>query len=791
MEDSTSKRRRKRLSWEDRLAIYVTASNESIASGNALPKQVKKWAENQRYSYSRGGLNEEQIKLLNDLNFNWRLRNGFIANNNKAVAYCTSRDELTPRDRKTEKWMSNSLNKLKKEQKGRRSYSNKTVSYLESNKQMFTNGLDRKQNIKVEFDTGEVKEEMIKREQETDGLEMKRSIKVEFDTREVKEEMIKREQATDGLEMKRQPTTVTTGATTTTSFINMDTCRIEQLQPHPETCHDCKMDCSSVDREYSNTELNIITKAVDALMSFQTQLTKADVDKINDCMGTDIIQDTLNTKTEVELIQIGLHSLTYYDLRKLREGIWLNDEIVNWWMYILLQSDISLGKTRHSHYFSSFFVQKLYANQGKYCFDEVKRWSKNVYGKDIFQLKHVFFPININNIHWAAVVAHIQERRLEYYDSMSATDQDLYLKLIFDYLKDEHKATNGGLELEHQDLWQLQDCSLHCPKQENLNDCGVFTCTFAYHLATANHCNFKQDYVTVIRKKLARLALTMRTMDFITSVNNKNIAELIILKNPSDNYATAQKPPLPLTIKSHNAMKFPLHKIGPLNKTQSIAPPLLVVEFETNMQTPASPFSASIGKQLREAQSMASYNSGQGHFSDDRSFLSDSFDSKKDAAQYHNAIVSALSWLYSVRNKPTQYGLTQTIVSAITYLPRYYSITLRCADEDGRDRTISVDWAKVPIVDDSGYYPKELPASIPSNVRYILKLNNYYEQLPTILSKRTQEATRPRYSNARNFPPVIIYLQRDDNSTIKLDDATDTVEEDFAVYPEDISGGMR
>jgi hypothetical protein len=209
------------------------------------------------------------------------------------------------------------------------------------------------------------------------------------------------------------------------------------------------------------------------------------------------------------------------------------------------------------------------------------------------------------------------------------------------------------------------------------------------------------------------------------------------------------------------------------------------------MQTPASPFSASIGKQLREAQSMASYNSGQGHFSDDRSFLSDSFDSKKDAAQYHNAIVSALSWLYSVRNKPTQYGLTQTIVSAITYLPRYYSITLRCADEDGRDRTISVDWAKVPIVDDSGYYPKELPASIPSNVRYILKLNNYYEQLPTILSKRTQEATRPRYSNARNFPPVIIYLQRDDNSTIKLDDATDTVEEDFAVYPEDISGGMR
>ncbi len=559
MEDSTSKRRRKRLSWEDRLAIYVTASNESNASGNALPKQVKKWAENQRYSYSRGGLNEEQIKLLNDLNFNWRLRNGFIANNNKAVAYCTSRDELTPRDRKTEKWMSNSLNKLKKEQKGRRSYSNKTVSYLESNKQMFTNGLDRKQNIKVEFDTGEVKEEMIKREQATDGLEMKRSFKVEFDTREVKEEMIKREQATDGLEMKRQPTTVTTGATTTTSFINMDTCRIEQLQPHPETCHDCKMDCSSVDREYSNTELNIIKKAVDALMSFQTQLTKADVDKINDCMGTDIIQDTLNTKTEVELIQIGLHSLTYYDLRKLREGIWLNDEIVNWWMYILLQSDISLGKTRHSHYFSSFFVQKLYANQGKYCFDEVKRWSKNVYGKDIFQLKHVFFPININNIHWAGVVAHIQERRLEYYDSMSATDQDLYLKLIFDYLKDEHKATNGGLELEHQDLWQLQDCSLHCPKQENLNDCGVFTCTFAYHLATANHCNFKQDYVTVIRKKLARLALTMRTMDFITSVNNKNIAELIILKNPSDNYATAQKPPLPLTIKSHNAMKFPLH----------------------------------------------------------------------------------------------------------------------------------------------------------------------------------------------------------------------------------------
>jgi hypothetical protein len=117
MEHTTSKRRRKRMSWKDGLASYVTALTANNESGVDMPKASKRWAENQRYSYSLGNLSEEKIQLLNDINFNWRLRNSCIINNNKAVAYCTSQNDSTPRDCDIEKWMSNTLNKLKKKKK--------------------------------------------------------------------------------------------------------------------------------------------------------------------------------------------------------------------------------------------------------------------------------------------------------------------------------------------------------------------------------------------------------------------------------------------------------------------------------------------------------------------------------------------------------------------------------------------------------------------------------------------------------------------------------------------------
>jgi Ulp1 family protease len=94
-------------------------------------------------------------------------------------------------------------------------------------------------------------------------------------------------------------------------------------------------------------------------------------------------------------------------MQTLRPGIWLNDEVINYFLKNFLKSrNIKIcakepGR-RRSHFFNSFFVQTMFDEKnrnrklrGRYNYENVKRWSKKVPGKDIFKLKYIFCPINI------------------------------------------------------------------------------------------------------------------------------------------------------------------------------------------------------------------------------------------------------------------------------------------------------------------------------------------------------------------------------------------------------------
>jgi len=821
MDDSTSKPKRKRLLWEERLASYSAAFAASNGNGNEMPKETKKWAENQRQAYIRGGLSDEKIKKLNEIKFNWRLRNSFLINNNNAVAYCSNQDESMPEDPMIKKWMSNTIHKLKNMKDHHKLYSSKAFSILQSNKQLFAAELDRKPNIKMDVDTRNIKtefenmeeklptksnEQLIKLEQTSRNIKMDcdkmeenlptksngqlikleqiRNIRMEFDEMEEKvpatqsnEQLITFEQISRNIKMEFEEFVPKKTTTATPDKV-----------PKIRQCN------KNIFMEKNNV---VITMAVNAVMSFQNPLTQEEVDNINIAMGTDMIEDNSLSNTGEGISKIGLHKLTHYDFRKLRHGIWLNDEVINWWMYILFNYDIHLCNNtqskRHMHCFNSFFVQKIYTSERCYCFKHVETWSKKVFGKDIFQLELVFFPINIGNHHWVAVIAKIQDKTLEYYDSFGNGEDycDLYLGIIFRYLKDEHRAKNDGLPLKDEESWKLQNCSLHCPKQENGYDCGVFVCAFAYHLVTNQPFNFNNDYVTEMRRKMGRLVLSMCPINFITHVNENNVAEMILTKTNSVQPIKKSHNPMPLyksddSEPQYNFPSFPLCQIGPLNKKHGKSQPPFVPKIDMYMQTSVSSVSNSnlaiktetkIDTQFKAVDSLASCNSGHDHFSSDRSFLSTSFDSGKDADQVHNAICGALSWLYSVRHDTTRYGLTQTIVNAITYLPTYYSNTKQYAGG-------YVDWTKVPIIEDSGYYPSVLPKSIPSNVRFILNLDNYWDQFPNIHSKRIKKNTIQRYLRARNFPPLIIYTDKVENKKTESPSDFDN-ESDYAYYPFD------
>jgi len=170
-------------------------------------------------------------------------------------------------------------------------------------------------------------------------------------------------------------------------------------------------------------------------------------------------------------------------MHRLQPGQWLNDEIINYFLKnCLAKRDEMLcakqaGRKR-SHFFNSFFVQTMFDEKnsnpslrGKYNYKNVRRWSKKVPGKDIFKLKYIFCPINLDNMHWTSACIFMEQKRIQYYDSMGGTDWGK-LKGLLEYLKDEWKAKKGS-EMDVSE-WELVGCQEGTPRQLN----GECFCSF-------------------------------------------------------------------------------------------------------------------------------------------------------------------------------------------------------------------------------------------------------------------------------------------------------------------------
>lgn len=199
-------------------------------------------------------------------------------------------------------------------------------------------------------------------------------------------------------------------------------------------------------------------------------------------------------------------------MQTLRPKQWLNDEIINYFLKNCLakRDEILCEKQpgrKRSHFFNSFFVQTMFDEKnndsrlrGKYNYKNVKRWSKKVPGKDIFNLKYIVCPINLENVHWTSAVIFMEEKRIQYYDSMGGTDR-MKLEGLLQYLKDEHKAKKGE-EMDTTE-WELVHCTRDTPGQRNGFDCGVFTCMFCDFISKDCPLVFSQDHINQCRERIA------------------------------------------------------------------------------------------------------------------------------------------------------------------------------------------------------------------------------------------------------------------------------------------------
>ncbi|NXX84135.1 SENP2 protease, partial [Urocolius indicus] len=181
--------------------------------------------------------------------------------------------------------------------------------------------------------------------------------------------------------------------------------------------------------------------------------------------------------------------VTREDIHTLRNCCWVNDEVINFYMNLLMARSKKEGYPA-IHAFSTFFYPKLFSGGYK----AVMRWTRNV---DLFKQDMIFVPIHLKR-HWTLVVIDNRKKTIKYFDSLGQNGDDI-CQTVFKYLQAEH------LEKNKQELscWEWSLCSVEpheIPQQLNGSDCGVFLCKYVDVLSQDKPITFTQIHMPYFRR---------------------------------------------------------------------------------------------------------------------------------------------------------------------------------------------------------------------------------------------------------------------------------------------------
>ena len=116
-------------------------------------------------------------------------------------------------------------------------------------------------------------------------------------------------------------------------------------------------------------------------------------------------------------------SITVNDLKTLKGSSWLNDEVINFYMSLIVE------RFRGYRFFNTFFYPTLI----KRGHAGVSKWTKTV---DIFSFDTIFVPIH-SGAHWCLAMIDFKNHALNYFDSLRGRN-DKCLEALLKYLQDEH-----------------------------------------------------------------------------------------------------------------------------------------------------------------------------------------------------------------------------------------------------------------------------------------------------------------------------------------------------------------
>ncbi|XP_049626817.1 sentrin-specific protease 2-like [Suncus etruscus] len=184
-------------------------------------------------------------------------------------------------------------------------------------------------------------------------------------------------------------------------------------------------------------------------------------------------------------------SITRGDIQTLKNGHWLNDGVINFYMNLLVERNKKQDYPA-LHAFSTFFYPKL--KSGGY--QAVKKWTKEV---NLFDQEIILVPIH-QKAHWSLVVIDLRKKCLKYLDSMGQKGHKV-CEILLQYLQNESKTKrNTDLNLLEWTHFSMKPHEI--PQQWNGNDCGVFTCKFADYISRDKPITFTQHQMPLFRKKM-------------------------------------------------------------------------------------------------------------------------------------------------------------------------------------------------------------------------------------------------------------------------------------------------
>ncbi|XP_052396040.1 sentrin-specific protease 1 [Carassius gibelio] len=184
-------------------------------------------------------------------------------------------------------------------------------------------------------------------------------------------------------------------------------------------------------------------------------------------------------------------TITRKDLQTLNHLNWLNDEVINFYMNLLVERS-KRPNLPSAYTFNTFFFPKLRSSG----YSAVRRWTKKV---DIFSVDIILVPVHLG-VHWCLSVVDFRKKSITYFDSMGGNNDEA-CRILLKYLKQESEEKKG--QNFDTSEWTLKSKRRNeIPQQMNGSDCGMFTCKYAEYITKDRPITFTQKHMPYFRRRM-------------------------------------------------------------------------------------------------------------------------------------------------------------------------------------------------------------------------------------------------------------------------------------------------